>query len=566
MSIPGVTMRFADGGLGIIPPGPGGAQGVVGVSLSGTPLTVYPAANGNAVVAALGGGPLAEAAAAVCDVTGTPVYAVPCTIVTAGSVTATFTQVGTGAGVVSATCAPHVEIKAKCTTAGSLGTAAFAFAINGGAYGTPVVSTSTSWPYRVPGTFCTLTFATGSYRQNDVYTIPTTGVVSASNPAGGPDSITQVSSPVDAYAIRVTVTTGGATRAVCQFTYALDVDAAGESGNTSPAITMAATYVIPGTGIKLAFTEAVYVAGDTYSGTAVPPATDNTAIGLAIDALIASRFAFEFIHVVGTTATSAANATLASAVDSKMTTAEANYRYLATLIECPQSETDATISAALASFASSHGRVWICCGDDYMVSTLSGLILKRNGAWTTCARLAGCKLSENPGKVKLGPLPNVQAIVRDEAATPGLTDARLITLRTFQDRAGYFITDGPTMANSTSDYSSVMNVRVVNRAATIAASAFTDYVNDDVRIDKTTGFIDERDAQSIDNMVTSKLQAALQGTPGGALDECSAVSAAVSRSDNLLSSPIATAVVTITPKGYFRGIAVTIGFRNPRVG
>lgn len=561
MAIPRVTMNFTDGGLGIIPPGPGGAQAKVGVSLSGTPNTVYPIANGNTAISTLGGGPLCEATAAVCDVAGTTVYAVPATIVTSGSITATFTHVGTGAGVVSATLGPHVQVLIKCSTAGALGTSYFQFSVNGAAYGSPVASVAGStWVYRVPGTFVVLTFSAGSYREGDVYTLPTSGTISSSVPSGGPDTIAAACSPVDAYQVLVTITTAG-NRGTAQFTYSLD------NGYTvSAAITTAATYTIPGTGIVLAFTNAAYVLGDTYTGTAVPPATDNTAIGLAIDALTSSSFSFEFVHVVGTPSTSANTATLASAVDSKMTTAEGNQRYLATLIECPQSESDATIAAALASFASTHGRVWINCGDEVLVSTTTGLFMKRNGAWTVCARLAGSKLSESPGKVLLGPLPNVADIVRDEAATPGLSDTRFLTLRTLIGKAGYFITDGPTFANVGSDYSTIMNVRVINRAATIAAAAFTDYLNADVRMDPKTGYIDTRDAGKIESSVTAQLRAALTGPAGSANDECSDVSATMSRTDNLLSSPIGTAVVSIVPKGYLRSITVNIGFRNPAIG
>jgi hypothetical protein len=554
-------MTFVDGGLGIIPPGPGGAQGKIGVSLSGTPNTVYPVGNGNVAVATLGGGPLCEAVAAVCDVAGTTIYAVPAAIVANGSITATFTHVGTGAGVVSATLGPHAQVLIKCSTSGALGTAYFQFSVNGGAYGSPVASvTGTTWVYRVPGTFVVLTFSVGSYVSGNVYTLPTTGVISTSSPPGGPDTIAAACSPVDAFQVLATITTAGA-RGTAQFTYSLD-----NGYNVSAAITTAATYIIPGTGIVLAFTDAAYVLGDTYAGTAVPPATDNTAIGLAINALTASAFSFEFVHVVGAPATSAATATLASAVDSKMTTAEANQRYLATLIECPQSEADATISAALASFASTHGRVWIHCGDEMLVSTITGLFMKRNGAWSLCARMAGSKLSESPGKVLLGPLPNVASIVRDEAATPGLSDARFVTLRTLIGKGGYFITDGPTMANVGSDYSTVMNVRVIDRAATIAAAAFTDYLNADVRIEPKTGYIDGRDAGKIDNSVTAQIRAALTGPAGTANDECSDVSAAMSRTDNLLSSPIGNAVVSIVPKGYLRSINVNIGFRNPAIG
>lgn len=557
MSIPRIDMNFADGGLGIIPAGAGGAQAKVGVSLSGTPNTVYPVATDAAAVAALGGGPLCEATAAITGVAGTTVYAVPCTIVTAGSVSA-WTQTGTGAGVVSSTVGPHVQIVAKVSTAGTLGTAAFQFSVNGGAYGTPVVSTASSFPYRVPGTFCTMTFAAGTYVIDTTYTVDTSGTVTKSETAI--DTVTQVSSPVDAYRLQVTITLAGA-RGTAQFTYSLD------DGNVvSPSILTAATYVIPGTGIKLAFTNASYVLGDIYTATATPPATDNTAIGLAINALTASTYTFECVHVVGAPATSALTATLATAVDAKMTTAETNQRYIFGVLECPQGEGDSTIASAFTGFASTHGRIVIDCGDIELISTVTGLTMRRNGAWALCARMAGSKLSENPGKVLLGALPNVASLFRDEYQTPALTDARLVTQRTLLGKIGYFITDGVTMAQTTSDYATIMNVRVVDRAAQVAAAGFTDYINADVRVNATTGYIDERDALKIDTNITAQLRAALMGNPGTATDEVSDVSAAISRTDNLLSSPIATATVSIVPKAYLRTITVTIGFRNPVLG
>jgi hypothetical protein len=559
MSIPRVVMNFKDGGLGIIPPGPGGAQAKVGVSLSGTVNTIYSVSSGNGAVSSLGGGPLCEAAAAVCDVAGTTIYAVPCPIVSAGSVTATFAQTGSGACVVSATTGPHVEVIVKCSTAGTIGTAAFQFSVNGSTYSSPVVSvTGSTWVYRVPGTFCVLTFSAGTYVLNSTYTIATTGVITRGGSAI--DTVAASCSPVDAYHVEVTISLAGA-RGTSQFTYSLD---GGETVSSS--IVTAATYVIPSTGIVLAFTDAAAVLDDVYAGTATPPATDNTAIAAAIDVLTASAFTFEAIHVVGTPTSAANTATLCTAVDAKMTTAEANKRYIAAIIECPESESDATIAAALLSFASAHGRIWVVCGDAYLVSTVTGLTQVRNGAWVLCARLAGSKLSESPGKVLLGALKNVADIDRNEESTPGLSDARFVTLRTLIGKAGYFITDGPTMAQTSSDYNTIMNVRVVNRAAQIANAAFTDYLNADVRVDATTGYIDERDAKKIENNVTAQLQAALQGSPGSSTDECSRVSARMSRTDNLLSSSVATAVVSIVPKGYLRSIIVDIGFVNPVLG
>jgi len=560
MSIPNVTMNFIDGGLGIATPGPGGAQFKIGVSLSGTPYTVYACGNSRTADTSLGGGPLHDATRQVTDVAGTTVYAVPCAIESAGSISpATLTHTGTGAEVVSATSAPHAQILAKCSTGGTLGTACFQFSVNGGAYGSPVTSTASSFPYRVPGTFCTLTFAAATYRTNDVYTITTGGTVSASSPSGGPDTITQVSSPLDAYSLLVTIDTAGA-RGTSRFTYSLDGGVV-----TSSPITTAATYVIPNSGIVLAFTDAASVLGDTYAATCTPPATNNTDIGLAFDALLASQYIIEGGHVVGTPSSSANASTLATAVDAKMTTAATNKRYQFCLMECPTggSDTDAVLIAAFASNSSTYGRTYACAGNAYVTSTASGLTLSRNAAWVTSARLASTKLSEDPGKVLLGALPNVTNITRNEEATPGLHDARFVTLRTILGKNGYFITGAPSLAQVTSDYSNIMNVRVVNRAAAIANAAYTDFLNVDVRVDKTTGFIDPRDADSIDAKVTQALRAELMGAPGTRTDECSYVQARVNRTDNLLTNSTVNATVAITPKAYAHTIYVNIGFTNP---
>jgi hypothetical protein len=574
MAIPNVSMSFLQNGLGIVTPGPGGAQAKIGVSLSGTPGTVYPLGTLAAAVAALGDGPLCDAVCQVLGVAGTTVYAVPCTISAAGNVTATFTQVGSGACVVSATTAPHVQVLAKCSTAGTVGTAAFQFSVNGGSYGSPVVSAGTTWVYRVPGTFLTLTFAPGSYRLADVYTCATDGTITVTS--GGGSTVTGVSSPVDAYQVKVQITTAGA-RGVAQFTYSLD----GGTSVSSPILT-AATYVIPSTGIILAFTNAASVLGDVYTGQDIPPACSytgsagDTTIAAAFDALTASPYVIEGVHLVGTPSSAANAATLAGSADTKMTAAKLLKRYEFTVTECPTvgtplaagadaADTDATIVAAFPAVVSTEGRVSVCAGDCDLFSPVTGLLLRRNCAWAYTARLGAHKMSENPGKVKNGAVANVRNIYRNEEATPSLSDARFVTMRTLQGKAGYFFTDGPTMAQVASDYSTIMNVRVINRAATIANAAYTNYINDDVRMDRITGYIDERDAKGIDNDVTSQEQAALMGTPGSVTDEVSNVTTRLSRTDNLLSTSAATALVSILPKGYTRNISVSIGFVNPLV-
>jgi hypothetical protein len=569
MAIPSTNITFQDGNLGIISGGAGRNQAKVGVSAGGIPGTVYAIGSTTAATQTLVAGPLYEAAVQFLSVAQAPLFVCPSSQDSAGGIASPLTLTGSGPpATVTATLAPFQQILIKCSTGGTVGTAAFQFSVNGGAYTTAVVSQGTTWVYRVPGTFTNLTFSPATYRLGDVYTLPTTGVVSASAPAGGPNTITQASSPVDTYQVSVTIVTGGAV-GTSQFTYSLD------GVFVSPIITTAATYIIPNSGIIIAFAAGTYVVGDVYTAAYCAPAGSNTtSVQNSINALLANPNAWECVHVVGTPSSSANAVLLNTAVDSIMQTAATNHQYVFGVIEQPTvgtpsasgvnaADTDSTIATAWASVASNTGRMMVCAGDVELVSPTSGWNLRRNNAWVVTARMGASKLSENPGKVLLGPVPNIVALYRDENMTPALDAARLMTMRTLPGRGGYYITDGHTIAAQGSDYSSSMNVRVVNRAASIAFAAFSLYLNNDVRVDPTTGYIDERDAQQIEKKITGILQAQLMGSPGSSTDECSSVSATLSRTDNLLSTATLNATVAIVPKAYFHTINVNIGFVNP---
>jgi hypothetical protein len=114
------------------------------------------------------------------------------------------------------------------------------------------------------------------------------------------------------------------------------------------------------------------------------------------------------------------------------------------------------------------------------------------------------------------------------------------------------------MAADGSDFKYVMNRRVMDRACQIARAGYLNYLNEDVRVDTTTGYIDERDAQKVDGQVGAQLRAALLNE-----QEVSGVTALLSRTDDLLTTSHAHADVSIVPKAYLKQITVEIGFENP---
>jgi len=556
--LPSVRARFLNGGLGVVTSGAGKTSVKVGVSLLGAPNTLLVCSSPTVGKNLLKGGPLCDCTINQTRRSGATVLAVNVAIGAMGSV-ASFVQQGTGAGVVSATPGPTDQILAKCMTGGAVGVAAFQFSVGGGAYGPTVTSQGTTWTYRVPGTFTNLVFAAGTYRQNDVYAVGTDGTITVT--AGGSATVTQASSPVDAYRLLVTIAKSGAL-GTAQFTYSLD-----NGNNTSRVYTTAATFVVPGTGIVLAFSNAAYVDGDIYTSTSTAPSFTSSDAQAAIEAALQSAFSFEGIHIVGTPSNAANALTLATMLDSELQGAETEYlRYIWGVSECPTVEADATVQSAFANLVSNTGRLDVAIGDSDLTSGDTGLVMKRNAAWAYTTRLASTKYSTHPGETDGGALPGVQAIYPAFGGGPAadtFDDSRFVTLRIFQGVAGYYVTRGNTMDVATSDYHAIQFVRVINRAATIAQQALTRYLNAAWRIDPDTGHLDNRDVIAVEGSVEQQIKTAMTGETGSAKDEISDAAVSLDPNANLLSDATLTATVSIIPKGYSEFIDIPIGFVNP---
>lgn len=557
MSLPEVQINIQDPGLGIVPASAGRTQVKLGFCQKGTPNGIYSAGSVQAAKDALGSGPMLDAVAQVLGVAGGPVLAVPLLPLTFGTVTSGFTLVGSGSGTVTGSKGPEQVVAVKIITGGALATATFQVKVGSGSYGSTITTGADPYTYQVPGQqFTKLAFATGTYVANDVYTLNLDGTVTRTGSGTSTLLDGSTHSPVDAYDIRVEIVTAGAL-GVGAFRYSLD----GEnnwSGNIQ--IPAGGKYVIPGTGVVLTFA-GTFTLADKYTGVSTGPTCSNTEITAAFTALLANPSEWGFAHVMVTPSSAANAATLSATVAAQTTAAQAAYRYVRSIVECPSTESDSTISAAFASFA--DPRVGVCVGDVGLVSPLTGRTHRRNVSWTYTARLSAIKLSTHPGKTKAednsGALKNVRSIYRDEAATPLLDEARFVTARTIIGKPGYFITRGRMMASPGSDFGQIMNCRVMDRMCTIARSALIDELNNDVRINGETGFIDERDAVEIESQVQAKEEAALKS----AEDEISSVTVAVSRTDNLLSTSTCNVEISGVPKGYLETIKTNIGFKNP---
>lgn len=180
----------------------------LGVCTLGTPNQFLQVGDQTSLLNLAGLGPLPEAASLRLR-GGQPCYMMPLNPSAAGGVSSSVTSTGSGNATMTATVAPHVPITVKCVTGGAIGTAAFQFSVNGGAFGPTVTSVAAApWLYLVPGTFCTISFPTATYVINTTATISVAGVVTLN--ASWVGNITQTSSPIDGYEFYASVaSTGG---------------------------------------------------------------------------------------------------------------------------------------------------------------------------------------------------------------------------------------------------------------------------------------------------------------------------------------------------------------------
>lgn len=556
MALPDVTITIQDGALGQVPASVANAQAKVGICSAGIVGTVYSFSDIGVAQQTLGQGPLVDAIAHTLSVAGGPVYAIPANPSAVGAASAV-THTGPGTGTVTAATAalsPAQTVALKIVLGGVNGTMTFQVSLNGGAYGAVITSVGGTYAYPVPGTLTTVTFASATtWVAADIYTIDTLGAIALTGSGPSASNVTQVSSPLDAYSVVVTITTAGAL-GTAVFTYSLD------GGNTvSGQIATpsgSGKYAIANTGIVVTFA-GTFTAGDTYSWTTTAAGFSTSDLTTALVALRAAAPEWGFVHVVATWANAAGAAAAAAIVDTQMAAAEVQFRFAFGIIECPTTESDSTVATAFATFAST--RTMVVAGDVGAVSPINGRILRRNAAWIVAAHLAGIQPGEDAGFVgSRTAIRNVASLYRDEQKTQFLDAQRFTTMRTIPGRAGYYITNGNMMAASGSDFNLVQRRRVMDAACRITRQAELPYLNGSVRVSPTTGYIDERDAQQFEGKVNSQLTSGVVST-----GDASASSVVVNRSANILSTSTLPVTVRITPLGYMKYISTNIGFTNP---
>jgi uncharacterized protein DUF2586 len=562
--IPSLTISIKSNGLALMPPSAAQASVTLGICSDGIPNTLYGPGSPAVASTLLGQGPLVENVGDKLSVAGAGAMAMPLNPSGNGTSSAVDTTRVVGAGVLTVAFAPARSVALKIIVGGVLTTMTYAVSLNGGPYSAPIVSAAGA--QLIAGTLTRVTFAAGTYVANDVYTIATTGRVTLVGSGAAASNVTHASSPLDVYDVRMVVSTTGA-EGVGVFTYSLD-GANNVSGQILiPSIVSGSSrYPIPESGVVLVFS-GTFTANDDYRFTTTTATFTTGDVTSAITVLRGDATEWGFIHVVGMGADAAAAASMASTLDTQMIACEVSeFRYVWAAMECPtlgsitssgvSAQSDSTVATAFQNFASE--RVMVCAGDFQHTSVISGNKIRRNAATAITSRIAAISVSEDPAWVGRGALKNVKSLYRDEAKTTYFDAQRFATLRTWIGIQGYYVTNGNLMAPSGSDFALVQYRRLIDVACRTARQGLLPYSSQKIRVSKKTGFIDPRDAVSIERTVNAKLNAALVA-PDDAVDTF----VEVSKTEPILQTMTMPVELGVLPFGYAKFIRASIGLLNP---
>lgn len=179
-------------------------------------------------------------------------------------------------------------------------------------------------------------------------------------------------------------------------------------------------------------------------------------------------------------------------------------------------------------------------------------------------RVAKVAVSTSIARVKDGPLVGIVdayiGAVRSEnfAQRAVLIDKGAMTLTTYTQRTGYYISDDQMCALPTDDYTNLVNGRVVDKAQRISYQVYVDELHASAPIDPATGKISPEVVKALEGKIEYAVRTAMAG-------EISGFDALIDPNQNVIALGKLEVQESITPFGYFRQIGILLGLNNPFV-
>ena len=593
MTILSNNLTVADGGLGIATAG-NKPVAVVGCCSAGTAATPTAIDTIDGLVSTFGYGPMCEDAAAILSLAGGPVYCVRAATATAaalggmcqrgggsgsaGTLAAAGGNTSTAVPALTGTPDAPYAVKVVVTTAGSnlAATPVVKVSLDGGlTYLATGSITASATPQAIGTTGLSLAWTDGTFVLNESWS-----AVGANCPTDADATGTSVpvfsGTPLDAFDIRVDVTTAGSSLSALTATVKVSLDG-GRSYGPNVQIPASGVYAIPNTGVTVTFGSGTLVVGDSFRIKTSAPLWDTTGLNAALASLTSVVGRYEFAHVAGPVDRTSAG-TAKTWASGRHTAGEYVFAQLGVRDQYT-GESITTWSASIQGtdpgFSGYDGEKYldVCASHGYVASYLrAGVYFRRNLAVLLSARLASIPVRQHPGRVKTGKIqglmPDTDAlagVIHDLATYTSINNARFSGAQQVKGRPrGEWYFTSRTMAASTSDFSEIQRIRVMCVAAAAALTAMAEYVGDDVET-KTdgTGQITEAAAKAVEAEVAAKLKLAVVKAPNNFVTRASA---RITRTNNVLSTGELLCTISLVPRANINAITTTITYTLTAAG
>lgn len=177
-------------------------------------------------------------------------------------------------------------------------------------------------------------------------------------------------------------------------------------------------------------------------------------------------------------------------------------------------------------------------------------------------RIAKAAVSTSIARVKDGALVGINdafiGAVRSEAFSQRavLIDKGAITLTSYAQRAGYYLSDDQMCALPTDDFTNLVSGRTVDKAQRISYQVYVDELHNSVPIDLASGKISPEVIKSMEGKIEYAVRTAMA-------NELSGFDAYIDPNQNILATSKLVINEGIVPFGYLRRIDIQLGLNNP---
>lgn len=342
------------------------------------------------------------------------------------------------------------------------------------------------------------------------------------------------------------------------------------------------SYVIPNTGITLNFGAGTLVTGDIARFQTIAPQWDVAGVQSAIDTLAASVFAVQgwgSMHLVGPI--SAADA---ATVNTKIDGLRSRFNFTRILLSARDAaaptawggsgESEAAWMTSLeTAFASTDAKRIVVGGGYYNTpSAFSNVAAgapsyRRSGTWSSAARRVQLQPNNSTWRVRDGALANIVVdpttdpgdgfIYHDEAQTPGLDAARIMSFRTWPKKQGIFCTRDPLMSGNGSQFTLLPYGNVIDVACTIGYETGVEIVGDDL-LTNPNGTLQSAEALKLQNGILAAINDNMT-----AVGMISSAVVSVDLNANVQSTGNIPVSITVTQRTVIGKVTETVGLSIP---